>query len=72
MRFLAADLPRAVCCRQVTKNFAFVLCVWDHLFGTFEPVVEPPDLPRWLRAGAQQEMMSGSRFATLAEGKKLS
>lgn len=25
---------------KVTRNFGFVLCVWDHVFGTFEPVVE--------------------------------
>ena len=35
---------------KVTKNFAFCLCVWDHLFGTFEPVREVPDLPAHLRA----------------------
>jgi len=29
---------------KVTKNFSFVLCVWDHLFGSFEPVA-PPDQP---------------------------
>ncbi len=27
---------------KVTKNYGFVLCVWDQLFDTFEPVVEPP------------------------------
>lgn len=26
---------------KVTKNFSFCLCVWDIVFGTFEPVVEP-------------------------------
>ena len=26
---------------QVNRNYAFVLCVWDHLFGSFEPVVVP-------------------------------
>lgn len=30
---------------KVTKNFAFVLCVWDHLFNTFEPVKEVPQIP---------------------------
>lgn len=25
---------------KVTRNFGFVFCVWDHIFGTFEPVVE--------------------------------
>lgn len=24
---------------KVTKNYGFVLCVWDHMFDTFEPVV---------------------------------
>mmetsp|Transcript_124607 Transcript_124607/g.265808 ORF Transcript_124607/g.265808 Transcript_124607/m.265808 type:complete len:371 (-) Transcript_124607:158-1270(-) len=30
---------------KVTKNYAFVLSVWDQLFDSFEPVVEPPALP---------------------------
>jgi len=30
---------------KVTKNYAFVLCVWDHLFNSFEPVVEPLHRP---------------------------
>ena len=30
---------------KVTKNFGFVLVVWDVLFGTYEPVVEPPNSP---------------------------
>jgi cholesterol 25-hydroxylase len=28
------------------KNFSFVFIVWDHLFGTFSPVVDPPRRPR--------------------------
>ena len=35
---------------QVNKNYAFCLCVWDHLFGTFEPVVVPPNVPRSKKA----------------------
>ncbi|KAL1521570.1 hypothetical protein AB1Y20_021229 [Prymnesium parvum] len=35
---------------KVTKNFAFVLCVWDHAFGTFEPVVDPPNIPNLQKA----------------------
>uniref|UniRef100_A0A7S3FAY2 Fatty acid hydroxylase domain-containing protein n=1 Tax=Haptolina ericina TaxID=156174 RepID=A0A7S3FAY2_9EUKA len=30
---------------KVNKNYAFVLCVWDHLFGTFEPVKPSPAAP---------------------------
>jgi len=30
---------------QVTKNFGFVFCAWDHLFGTFEAVVPEPKNP---------------------------
>ena len=26
----------------MNKNYGFVLCVWDHIFGTFEPV-KPPE-----------------------------
>ena len=29
------------------KNFGFVLTCWDHLFGTFSPVVEPPKKPQY-------------------------
>lgn len=27
------------------KNFGFVFSVWDVLFGTYTPVVTPPDRP---------------------------
>lgn len=30
---------------KVTKNYGFVLGVWDHLFDTAEPVPEVPDVP---------------------------
>ena len=29
----------------VNKNFGFVLIIWDQMFGTFTPVVEPPKKP---------------------------
>jgi len=55
----------------VTKNFAFVLCVWDHLFDTFEPVVVPPNLPNWLRPeAAARDKLSPAAFATLAAAEK--
>eukprot|EP00411_Alexandrium_monilatum_P071348 CAMPEP_0175568412 /NCGR_PEP_ID=MMETSP0096-20121207/40956_1 /TAXON_ID=311494 /ORGANISM="Alexandrium monilatum, Strain CCMP3105" /LENGTH=331 /DNA_ID=CAMNT_0016871749 /DNA_START=45 /DNA_END=1040 /DNA_ORIENTATION=+ len=31
---------------KVNKNYGFVLCVWDQLFDTFEPVSNPPVLPQ--------------------------
>lgn len=31
---------------KVTKNYGFVLCVWDQLFASAEAVVRPPDLPK--------------------------
>merc|ERR1712048_1522725 len=34
---------------KVNKNYGFVLCVWDQLFDSAEPVVEPPDLPKMRR-----------------------
>ena len=34
---------------KVNRNFGFVLVVWDQLFGTFEPVVEPPRSPGRLK-----------------------
>jgi len=30
---------------KVTKNYAFVFCVWDQLFNSYEAVVEPPQRP---------------------------
>ena len=34
---------------KVNRNFGFVLVVWDHLFGTYEPVVVPPKSPGTLK-----------------------
>lgn len=48
---------------KVTKNFGFVLCVWDHLFETFEAVVEPPALP----ANRAETWWEFSRFSAHKE-----
>eukprot|EP00929_Paragymnodinium_shiwhaense_P071717 TRINITY_DN36438_c0_g1_i3.p1 TRINITY_DN36438_c0_g1~~TRINITY_DN36438_c0_g1_i3.p1 ORF type:complete len:280 (+),score=59.09 TRINITY_DN36438_c0_g1_i3:307-1146(+) len=50
---------------KVTKNYGFVLCVWDHLFETFEPVVEPPLLP----ANRHRTWWEFSRFIDDATSK---
>jgi len=31
------------------KNFGFVLILWDHLFGTYSPVVIPPKKPSYYK-----------------------
>jgi len=56
---------------KVTKNFAFVFCVWDHLFDTFEPVVVPPNLPGRIRSEAQKRCKLSTDHVSALAGDRL-
>jgi hypothetical protein len=54
---------------KVYKNFGFVFCIWDVLFGTFEPVAEEtcnPFVPPFVLERRSKKQTSASGVASVA------